>query len=128
MSCVARRDCLPRRRLSAPGKQWPEQLRDELGEQLRQSMSRSTREQVVGADQDGYELTARCGRQLPQYRMDRRERPPDRRDRPPSEGALGYESTCAAGWTRSKSSFREMLSVSAVMSTTLPSRICIKKA
>ena len=50
------------------------------------------------------------------------------RDRPPSERVLGYESTCAAGWTRSKSSFREMLSVSAVMSTTLPSRICIKKA
>ena len=73
-------------------------------------------------------ITARCGRQLPPYRMDRRERPPDRRNRPPSEGALGYESTCAAGWTRSKSSFREMLSVSAVMSTTLPSRICMKKA
>jgi hypothetical protein len=91
-------------------------------------MSRSTREQVVGADQDGYELTASAGGSSRDTGWDRRERPPDRRDRPPSEGVLGYESTCAAGWTRSKSSFREMLSVSAVMSTTLPSRICIKKA
>jgi hypothetical protein len=73
-------------------------------------------------------ITATCGRQLAGYRMARRERARDGRVRPPSEGVLGYESTCAAGWTRSKSSFREMLSVSAVMSTTLPSRICIKKA
>jgi hypothetical protein len=69
-----------------------------------------------------------AGRQLPPCQMDRRERPPDRRVRPPSGAVLGYASTCAAGRTRSKSSFREMLSVSAVMSTTLPSRICIKKA
>ena len=59
--------------------------------------------------------------------MDPASAPPDRRDRPPIEGVLGYESTCAAGWTRSKSSFSEMLSVSAVMSTTLPSRILHKE-
>ena len=73
-------------------------------------------------------ITARCAGSSRGTGSGRRERRPDRRYRPPSQGVLGYESTCAAGWTRSKSSLREMLSVSAVMSTTLPSRICIKKA
>jgi hypothetical protein len=93
------------------------------------------REQVVGADQDGYKLTARFETQLPPYWMDWREhpphrceRPPHRRDRPRSERVLGYDSARAAGWTRFKRSSSEMLSVSAVMSTTLPSRICMKKA
>jgi hypothetical protein len=86
------------------------------------------REQVVGTDQDGYRLTARFETQLPPYWMDRRERPPHVRDRPRSEGVLSYDSARGAGWTRFKRSSSEMLSVSAVMSTTLPSCICIKKA